>query len=250
MRRLTIAALVLLCLAIAMRSEADDAPAKPRVQVAVMPFPGYSYLDERRPPAGKTVRLVRLLMEQADYDHEIRILPAARIWRGLADGSIHVWPGVLSKPGLQDHTLLTDRDLGLVGINLYARPNSKLPSWPEGIAGKRVILITNYTYTNDLLRTLYDDRLKVQIHRGSSHVGAVNMLLRGRGDYLLDYRAQVDPIAKRLGLEPLPFVQVAEQPMRFVLSRAGGFAEQLKRDLDRAFDELHGQGVELDVTRQ
>jgi polar amino acid transport system substrate-binding protein len=250
MKRLEITLFVLLCLACVRWSYASDSLAKPRIQVALMPFPGYSYLDEKRLPAGKSVQLTRRLLDQAGYGYEIRILPPARIWRGLEDGSVHVWPGVLSKPGLEEHTLLTDRDLGLVGINLYARPGAAVPVWPEGIAGKRIILITNYTYTTDLLRTLHDASLALRFHRGSSHAGAVNMLLRGRGDYLLDYRAQVNPIIARLGIEPLPHVQVAEQPMRFVLSRATGFAEQLKSDLDRAYDELAAQGVELDVTRQ
>ncbi|SDR79102.1 polar amino acid transport system substrate-binding protein [Halopseudomonas xinjiangensis] len=249
MKRLTIALVALMSLTV-LPSQADDPIPKPLVQVGLMPFPGYSFSDEKGLPAGKTVKLTRLLLNQAGYPHEIRIMPPARIWRGLEDGTVHVWPGVISKPGLEDHTQLTDRTLGLVGINLYARPGSALPVWPDGIAGKRIILITNYTYTNDLLRTLYDANRAVRFHRGSSHTGAVNMLLRGRGDYLLDYRAQVDPIVARLGMEPLPFVQVAEQPMRFLISRKSGFADRLKNDLDRAFDELAAQGAELDVTRQ
>ena len=148
MKRLDLTLIALLWLACAGWSVADDLPDKPRVQVALMPFPGYSYLDENRLPAGKSVQLTRRLLEQAGYAFDIRILPPARIWRGLEDGTVHIWPGVLSKPGLENHTLLTDRDLGLVGINLYARPGATVPDWPDGIAGKRIILITNYTYTN------------------------------------------------------------------------------------------------------
>ncbi len=249
MKRLTIALVVLMGLTV-LPSRADDQARKPLVQVGLMPFPGYSFADDKGLPAGKTVKLTRLLLDQAGYPHEIRIMPPARIWRGLEDGSVHVWPGVISKPGLENHTQLTDRTLGLVGINLYAPPGSSLPDWPDGLSNKRIILITNYTYTNDLLHTLHDVKLGMRLHRGSSHAGAVNMLLRGRGDYLLDYRAQVDPIVARLGIEPLPFVTVAEQPMRFVMSRKSGFADRLKNDLDHAFDELAAQGVELDVRRQ
>lgn len=83
-----------------------------------------------------------------------------------------------------------------------------------------------------------------------SHIGALQMLLKGRGDYLLDYRVQVDAAAQELGIEPLPSLQLAEQPMRLVLSLRSGFAPELKADLDRAFDELASRGVELDVRRQ
>lgn len=229
---------------------APEAPAKPVIRVGIMPFPNYSYNDEDGQAAGKTVKLTQRILEQAGYAHDIRILPPARIWRGLEDGSVHVWPGVVSKPGLESHTLLTDRTLGLVGINLYGRPGTEVPAWPNGLKGKRIILITNYTYTKELLRTLYELQQGVTFHRGSSHAGAVNMLLRGRGDYLLDYRAQVNPVASRLGIDPLPFVQVAEQPMRFLISRALPNPETLRDDLDRAFDELAARNVELDVTKQ
>lgn len=250
MKRLVITLFALLAnLPLSTFSAPGDAE-KPLIRVGIMPFPNYSYNDENGRAAGKTVKLTQRLLEQAGYAYDIRILPPARIWRGLEDGSVHVWPGVVSKPGLESHTLLTERTLGLVGINLYARPGSALPEWPDGIKGKRVILITNYTYTKELLRTLHALQQGVTFHRGSSHAGAVDMLLRGRGDYLLDYRAQVDPVIKRLGIAPLPFVQVAEQPMRFLISRALDKSEALRDDLDRAFDELAARGVELDVTKQ
>lgn len=250
MKRLVITFFALLATFPLSASSVPDSSGKPVIRVGIMPFPNYSYNDENGRATGKTVKLTQRILEQAGYEHDIRILPPARIWRGLEDGSVHVWPGVVSKPGLESHTLLTDRTLGLVGINLYGRPGEAVPAWPNGLRGKRVILITNYTYTKELLRTLYALQQGVTFHRGSSHAGAVNMLLRGRGDYLLDYRAQVDPVVARLGLEPLPFVQVAEQPMRYVISRAFPHPEKLRDDLDRAFDELAAAGVELDVRKQ
>lgn len=76
------------------------------------------------------------------------------------------------------------------------------------------------------------------------------MLQRGRGDYLLNYPAQVEPVFQTLNMEMLPSISLAEMPMRMVLSRHSGFAEQLRSDLDAAFDRLAEEGVELDVTRQ
>lgn len=220
------------------------------LQVAIMHFPGYSEVDASGEPAGHTVSLLEKLLHQAGLSYQIRILPAARIWKGLEDGSVQIWPGIVNKPGLEAHTMLTRRNLGVVGINLYYQPGEQAPEWPQGIQGKRVILITNYTYTAQLMRTLNDPALNLTFHTGSSHMGAVRMLLRDRGDYLLDYRVQVDSVAKALDIDALPHLTVAEQPMRLVVSRrtpnAGGVVEAL----DRAYDQLSAQGVELDVTRQ
>jgi polar amino acid transport system substrate-binding protein len=220
------------------------------LQVGIMHFPGYSELNEEGEASGRTVTLLKKLMDEAGLPFEARILPAARIWKGLEDGSVQVWPGIVNKPGLEAYTLLTQRPLGVVGINLYYPPNSPAPQWPDGIKGKRVILITNYTYTAQLMRTLDDPALDLTFHSGSSHIGAVRMLLRGRGDYLLDYRAQVEAVAKHLNIEMLPHLTVAEQSMRLVLSRRTPGATELVQQLDRAYDRLQERGEELDITRQ
>lgn len=226
------------------------AEQKPEVQVAFMDFPGYSELDESGQATGKTVKLTRKLLNEAGYEARIQVLPAARIWLGLESGEVHLWPGLLNKPGLDEHTLLTGRDLGQVGLNLYYLPGNPAPDWPHGLRGKSVIMITNFTYTKALEDILTDSALGLTLHKSNSHKGAVKMLLRGRGDYLLDYRAQVAVVQQELKLEPLPFIELGEHPMRFVLSRHTGFAEQLRTDLDAAFDRLQEQGVELDVTKQ
>jgi len=227
-----------------------DATSEGALQIAIMDFPGYSEVGADGKASGRTVTLVEKLMREAGLPYEIRILPAARIWKGLEDGSVQAWPGIVNKPGLEAYTLLTQRPLGVVGINLYYPPGSSPPQWPQGIKGKRVILITNYTYTSQLMRTLNDPALGLTFHSGSSHIGAVRMLLRGRGDYLLDYRAQVEAVAKTLNIEMLPHLTVAEQSMRMVISRRTPDASQIVEALDLAYDRLQEKGEELDVTRQ
>lgn len=227
---------------------ADD---KPVVQVMFMDFTGYAERDsESGEVVGKGVQLLRKLFAEAGYRVEVGLLPPARIWQGLEDGTVHVWLGMLNKPDLDEHVLLGSRDLGRVGIGLYHLPGSKAPRWPEDLQDARVITITNFTYTADIWEVLNDRSRNLTVHRSSSHEGALQMLERGRGDYLLDYRTQVNSAARALGMEPLPGVLVAEMPVRFVFSRRSGFAEQLRADVDAAFDRLQARGVELDVTRQ
>lgn len=251
--KLLLVVILVLCASIGdarAQGEMGELHEKPVVRVGIMAFPGFSELNEAGEAVGKTVVLTRMLLEQAGYRADIRIMPAARIWRGLESGGVHLWPGILNKPALKEHTLMTDRDLGQVGIDLYYRPGESEPELPGALAGKRVILITNYTYVTSLLDTLRDPELGLEQVTSISHIGAVQMLLKGRGDYLLDYQVQVDAATRQLGIAPLPSVQMAEQPMRFILSQESGFAPELKADLDRAYDELALQGVDLEVTRQ
>lgn len=243
---------LMLCAALALGvslAHASDS-SKPVVRVAMMMFPGFSEVDDQGRIVGKTVRLTRRLLEHAGYRADIRIMPAARIWRGLEGGQVHLWPGVLDKPGLDAHTLVTERDLGRVGINLYYRPGEPAPMVPSGLSGKRLILITNYTYVESLVRQVLDPGRGATRVSSSSHLGALQMLLKGRGDYLLDYRVQVEAAARELGLDPLPSIPVAEQPMRFLISNKSGFASSLRADLDRAYDQLVTAGEDLEVTHQ
>lgn len=226
------------------------ASEKPVVRVAFMDFPGYAERNEAGEVVGKGVTLVDKLFKEAGYPVNVTILPAARIWQGLENGTVHVWPGMLNKPDLDEHTLLSDRNLGLIGINLYRLPETPAPHWPDDLRNQSVITITNFTYTNGVMAILNDPARNLTIHRTSSHTGALQMLHRGRGDYLLDYRTQVDSALEQLDMQPLPSVPVVEMPMRLVLSRHSGFAEQLRADLDAAFDRLQEQGEELDVTLQ
>lgn len=226
------------------------AAEKPVVRVAFMDFAGYSELDESGQVVGKVVTLMSRLLTEAGYQMEASLLPAARIWQGLESGTVHAWPGMLNKPVMDAHTLLTERDLGLVGISLYYRSGMPPPRWPDDLRDRSVITITNFTYTSDIWAVLNDPERNLTINRTNSHEGALQMLQRGRGDYLLNYPAQVGPALTGLNMEPLPSVSIVEMPMRVVLSRRSGIAEKLQADLDAAFDRLQAQGVELDVTRQ
>ncbi|PKM31956.1 MAG: hypothetical protein CVV07_02325 [Gammaproteobacteria bacterium HGW-Gammaproteobacteria-11] len=227
-----------------------NAEQRPEVQVGFTPFPGYAYLNEQGELAGHTVDLARTLLDQAGYSYRLRIMPAARIWVGLADGSIHLWSGVLARPEMAEHVRFVRRDFGRIGLNLYARPGQSLPEWPGGLADTRLITVTNYQYSDEIQVLLGDPQLAVQVVQSASARGALEMLLRGRGDYLLHYRGQVDPLLISRGLEPLPSRLVMNPRIDYMLSRQTSYAEQLQHDLESAYDSLLAQGVELHVTRR
>lgn len=220
---------------------------KPEVNLVFLGFAGYSELSPSGEVVGRGVEMVERIFAEAGYPIRKSILPAARIWRGLENGSIHAWPGIFNKPGLIEHTIQTERDLGYVGINLYYLPGRAPPVWPDDLRNGSVITITNYTYTEELRNLLADPSRNLAILRSNSHTGAVKMLRQGRGDYLLDYRSQVQSALGSLEMEPLPWVPVVELPMRLLLSRHSGFAEQLKQDLDEAFDRLKARDAQMEV---
>ena len=71
------------------------------------------------------------------------------------------------------------------------------------------------------------------------------MLLRRRGDYLLDYQTPVDEARQLLGMRELPFIEVQRLPLKLIFSRRAADAERLRDELDRAYEELEEAGEDL-----
>ncbi|SDQ01719.1 polar amino acid transport system substrate-binding protein [Ectopseudomonas guguanensis] len=224
---------------------AHAAETRPRIQVGYYEFPPYSYTDAQGQPAGSGLELTARLLDVAGYQADFRSYPGARLYGGLLDGSIHLWAGASGKPGLAEHTLEGRHLLGEITLNLYFRHDTPVPRIPEDLEERGVILITGYSYWQDVNRWLEDPARRIIHHRTASHVSALQMLQRRRGDYLLDYQAPVEQAKRELGMDEIPFVEVQRLPLRLIYSRHAADAERLRDELDRAYEQLTESGEDL-----
>src|SRR6218665_1164095 len=96
------ALLALLCCA-CMTVRADD-ELRP-VNVGYYEFPPYSWTDLDGQPRGSVLVLTERLLRHAGYRGKYRSLPGARLYAGLQDGSVQLWPGASGKTELRGHTL-------------------------------------------------------------------------------------------------------------------------------------------------
>lgn len=218
---------------------------KPVVQVGFYEFAPYSYTDAQGQPTGAILQLTARLLEQAGYQAQFRSFPSARLYSGLQDGSVHLWPGAPGKTELLDHTLEAETVLGEIVLNLYFRRDTQMPRLPEDLQGRGMIMITGYTYWQQVNQWLNDPTLAISEHRTSSHISALEMLQRRRADFLLDYSTPVEQARRQLGMRELPFVQLQRIPLRMIVSRHAPGAEALRDALDRAYQELQAAGVDL-----
>ncbi|HLA31333.1 MAG TPA: transporter substrate-binding domain-containing protein [Pseudomonas sp.] len=224
---------------------ATPAAAKPLVQVGYYEFPPYSYSDSQGRPSGAILRLTKRLLEHAGYSAEIRAYPSARLYSGLQDGSVQVWPGAPGKPELLEHSLETRNQVGEIVLNLYFRRDTLLPRLPEDLKGRGLIMITGYSYWQPVNQLINDPALAIEQHRTSTHTAALEMLQRRRGDFLLDYQTPVEQARKNLGISELPFLQLQRIPLKLIVSRHAPGAEALRDALDRAYEELQAAGEDL-----
>lgn len=248
-RRLVGPIVALLCLnalAVDRPTLADRLPHPlPVLTVGYYEFPPYTYTDPDGSTRGSGAEIVRRILLKAGYRADFRPLPSARLYLGLQDGSVQLWAGAPGKPELEGSTLECERVLGHVELNLYRLASRPSPRLPEGLAGSRIILISGYSYWRPITEMLADPRLQLEVHRTSTHAAALQMLERGRGDYLIDYQAPVEQARRELSMAPLASDNLYSVPTKLIVSRHAPDAEGLRAQLDRAYDELQAAGYEM-----
>ncbi|KAF1051089.1 MAG: hypothetical protein GAK43_02564 [Stenotrophomonas maltophilia] len=212
------------------------------VSVGYYDFPPYIYSDAHGQVTGRGAELMRRLLEHAGYRADFHALPSARLYQALRDGSVQLWAGAPGKPELAGFTLECQRSLGEIELSLYRLPNRPAPRLPFDLRGKRLILISGYNYWKPVTQFLEDPQLQLNLHRTSTHAAALQMLMLGRGDYLLDYQGPVEQTRIQLGLPELPHERVFRLPVTLIISRQTPDAEQLRQRLDAAYDELSAEG--------
>ena len=225
-------------------AQAQQAPEL-TISVGYYEFPPYSWTDEHGLPRGSILVLTERLLRHAGYRGQYRSLPNARLYAGLRDGSVQLWPGAGGKTELDGHTFEARNAIGEIKLALYARPGQPAPRIPDDLHGRGIILISGYSYWPAVNRLLADRSLELRLHRTSSHLSALEMLLRQRGDYLLDYQDPVRQASRTLGLAELPYTELQNLQLRLIASRSAAGSAELLEALDRAYEELRAAGEDL-----
>lgn len=217
------------------------AQEKPLITVGYYEFPPATYTDSSGNPAGSGVELCRTLLHNANYEVEFKALPSARLYAQLISGDVDLWLGAANKPELIGYTLESTRIIGEITLALFYHPDTKPPQLPEGLQGKKIILISGYNYWPPVSQWLTDSSLNLTLTRTRQHASAIEMLMRKRGDYLLDYLEPMRDTLQRLGLkrQHMPYIKIHTAPLSFIVSKRADNAERLLADLELQFDRYN-----------
>lgn len=218
---------------------------QPVVVVGYYDFPPSVSTSPEGRAEGPLVDLLTRLLQRAGYAAEFRGLPIARLYNDMREGRVDLWAGAPAKPELAGYVLESDRPLSEVRLNLYYRPDTPPPNVRDELGGKVVIMLSGYSYWPRTRELLFDPTRKVQELRTNHRASALALLLRKRGDYLLDYQLPMEKTIRDAGLSPLPHVTLEALPIRLIVSRKSDNAEVLLQRLDAAFDQMRAEGEDM-----
>ena len=128
-------------------------------------------------------------------------------------------------------------------LNLYYPAHQPAPRVPQDLAGRRLILISGYSYWKPVTDFIQDPNLHLRLYRTGTHHAALRMLELGRGDYLLDYQAPVEAASR----QALASQELYRLLLRMIVSRHIPGAEALRDRLDQAYDQLRSDGADLSL---
>lgn len=214
-----------------------SADNRPVIKVGYYDFPPITYTDKQGNAQGSFVELCRTLLNSKGYRVIFKDLPSARLYTNLISGDIDMWLGAPGKPELANHVLESTQYIGEASLALFYHPDAPAPELPSDLKDKKIILISGYSYWLPVTQWLADSALNIHTTRTSQHASAIAMLMRNRGDYLLDYLAPMHTAQQELGINglKLPYIPINSIPLAFIISRKSAQPEQLLNDLEEAY---------------
>ena len=210
------------------------------LRVGYLDFPPYLYRNDAGEADGIFVNLTRQVAAEAGYQLEFQFLPAARAYQYLETGRIDLWQGFVDDPTLKDLVLESMARPINVEYGVWYLHDTPEPLRFTDFHGTLMITITGYNYAG--MAQYLAQSSDIQSVNTPSHRSALDMLERGHGDFLLDYR---DPVEEELLVKPVPSIRFTPLWVReagWLFSRAAGNAEQRVQDFDAAWQRLRERG--------
>ena len=196
-------------------------------------FPPMAYTDENGKAQGMIIDLTNELAAMSGYRVKWVNYPINRIYRTLNTGDIDFWPGSPNVPALEGFTV-ESQPLGIsVKLCAFALNSSPAVHSLANLQDRSLITIRGYTY-REQLRALFSSNTRAPIVAPNNQA-AMQLLLRGRADYLISYGHPMQEAMGDYALHGTRCHKLDEWPLVYVFSRKNPHARQIAEQFDQAF---------------
>ena len=205
----------------------------PVLTAGYIQFPPLAYTDEQGQAQGRIIELTNELAAASGFRVEWKRYPINRIYHYLETGDIDLWPGSPGVPALSRFTVESSALDINVKLCAFALEGTPKVSSLQDLSRHDLVLIRGYTYREQLNRVIAENHSYPIV--APDHIAAMELLLRGRAQYLISYGHPMQRAMRHYPLQGTRCDQLDEWPLVYVISRRNPDALQLAETLDSAF---------------
>lgn len=164
-------------------------------------------------------------------------LPAKRLFEGLRTGEVHIFIGIKTIPELQSYTEAGKNVFGKIELRAYFLNTQSFKKTDfdnlELLQNKSIILISGYGYSGlaDKIKKNY----KIKYIEAFDHHIAFEMLIRKRGDILLEYKEPAEDIINQYKYENLNYIELMNLDCYIIISKLFKDYKDLLEKLDKIY---------------
>ena len=214
------------------------------LKVGYFEYPGLTYTDASGKPAGFVNEITMKTLEHAGIKYTIASYPAARFFEYVAQGKIDFFNGLSSIETVNKSMIASKINVFPLNMRVYSLQGAPHIKKKEDLRGHTVILVRGFTY-KDWGKWIRDKANGITFYETETHEAAFEMLKRGRGDYLLNYKYIDDECLKKVSIPNLIVMTPPEDTQwycSFNISRKTLHARQILNRLDNSYLQLIKEG--------
>lgn len=213
-------------------------------QAGVLDFPPFYVVKSETQVEGSMADLLRSIMDKAGIAYELKGFPPKRLYKNLAEGTTQIWMGIKGVPEFEGMVLNSDIPVTEIEIRVYSKEGTPPIAAIPDFNGKKIITIRGFGY-GGLIAYLENPANQVSTDPSDSHELAFKKLIKGRGDYVLDYKKPAEEALKASNIIGLNHTVLKNIKVHLIISKQAPDAENLLKKLEEAYLELKKEGKVL-----
>lgn len=210
--------------------------------VGVLDFPPFYIVKSETEVEGTMADLLRKIMDKAGMKYVMKGYPPKRLYKELAEGSTQIWMGVKGVPEYEGQVIYGDSEINEIEIRLYTLEGKPLLNTLPETKGQKIITIRGYSY-GGMINYLTNPENAISLDPSDSHELAFKKLIKGRGDYVLDYKRPAEEAIKANAMTGLAHSVLKNIKIHLVVSKKTPDAENVLKKMEDAFKALKKEGA-------
>ncbi len=222
-------------------ASSENNAARKTINVGYIEFPPVFYTNQQGKAAGSLIRLTRKVLENAGFQMQAHTYPTNRMIKQITQGKIDLWVGLATIPQFTGNTLIGESEVMEITLQSYSIGNKSSINTQQDLNEKNIIILRGYSY-GGWINYIKDPANNVHFLEVDSHEKALELLSRGRADYLLDYKGPTTLALQKMPIENISANKISSFAAHFVVSKAIKKPAQLLKRIEKSYRQLRDQG--------